>query len=253
MTITKDSPEVQQILASELDRVRGELQMEYDAKLGEAYNTIENLTSDIQATETRLAAAEKVGGELLSRLKEANIKVAAYSESAEGSIGLFDRYETAKKVIEELVARVRQLKAYEARSHAATKLLSEVVARVKRQGLMSHIDRLLANESKEVAAAMKPVLMKCESIAEANEQFSSIKMLNESVSRASRPALTESKEKPAATVTKTVKSEGGLPTPQTVTEQTSLNEGKEPQAPASADATIARSILRRMNVPSMVQ
>lgn len=236
-TITLENAAVKNLVAAEVARVSAS----YDDKLATAYGQLERLREDLKAAEAKYSAAEALGTELLARNKENELCLKAYKESVDSKFSLHDRYEAAKKVIDELVNRVRQLKVFEKRSSAADRLLAEFVARNRRARLVQHVENLLKHEDAERSKKMKLALLRCESIAEANEQYSVFKTLSEETKTTKAP-VEETKE------TKEVKTEGPLPKVGAVLEQTSVADKTPTTTSVNEDQDVERTrlMLKRM-------
>ena len=220
-------------------------------RLANAYQQVEGLRDELENVEQKYTAAEQIGQELLSRNKEYEIKLSAFQESVDSKFPLNDRYEAAKKVIDELVQRVRSLKVVESRCDAAERLLTELVARCRRDRMVRHVDTLLANESREVGRALRPILLKSNTLGEANEQYSAFKLLEGKTSRKSSVVESAKPETPQFKPLRQVKSEGALPIGNTVEEQTSLVEGTAFEFSAEGTSLnesvlTARALMKRM-------
>lgn len=245
-TEQKINEKAREIAASEVQRVREE----YEGHLAEAVSTINALQDSLGDAEVRYEKAESVGKELLSRVKELQIKCEAYknhieensqTQSEDGDNELSVKFDISKQIIEELVSRVQRLMACEQRAVAAEALLGEAVSRIRRDRLVDHVDRLIsaAGISEGVAKKIKPMLLEAETPQEANAKFSSIYgLLSEGTG--TKPAPVTKKEK--------VRSEGALPSNNQVVEQTLTGDPNESQRideAGSAARTLARQVLKR--------
>jgi len=250
--ITKDLPEVRQIVADALAAQASQ----FDTQFKTATETIDELRRQLAEAEDRNSASADVGNELVSQLKEAQIKLDAYKGAANGSGDLIERFENAKAVIEELVSRVRGLRYAEARADAAEKLLSEVVARTQRDRLMQHVDRLTQSLPESIKPKMREMLAEATSIADANRRFSALStMINEAgvskpvVEDTETPAAPRTESaRPAATAQTTKPStDGALPAAGAV--QETLNESTEQgrAQQVNEQTMIARGLVRRLN------
>jgi|WetSurSiteA1Bulk_404760.scaffolds.fasta_scaffold00002_54 predicted nucleic acid-binding Zn-ribbon protein len=205
-----------ELAASEVQRVRDE----YERRIAEAVSTIDGLQDELEAVNNRYARAESIGKELLSQVKELQIKNEAYKDHIEQELSeeedeeghtLSEKFEVSKKIIDELVGRVQRLMVYENRSNAAEKLLGETIARIRRDRLVSHVDNMLANSGlpESVRGKIKPIILEATTAKEANEKFATVYSV-----------LSEGLTKEAPVGKGKVLTNGALPKPESVTEQT---------------------------------
>jgi len=243
MTITKDLPEVRAIVAEAVREHEASLRTQFDTAMSEMVATVESLQQELLASQQRNEAADLVGNELVSQLKETNLKLTAYSTANSGGHDVLQKFDTAKGVIEELIEHVRSLRYAEARADAAERLLSEVVARTQREHLMAHVDRLLQVVPEEHVGRVKPFLTEASSIAEANRRFSTV----------TAALITEAPEteQPAA-----VRTDGALPPTAghhaaALTESTTLvgtpTQGTQAGQQVNESVNITRAMVRRLS------
>ncbi len=245
-TITKDQPEVQQIVADALRDQASQLRQGFEDVVNDQNTTIKGLQTEATELEARNLAAKEVGTELVSQLKEAQIKLEAYKSHNEGTDDdLQERFDTAKQVIEELVNRVRGNKYAEARADAAEKLLAEVVARSQREKLMGHIDTLIQSVPEAAQESVKGFLAEAQSISDANRRFSMLSGLMQETALGEQTNEPEPTQEPARQVV----TEGTLPQPQTVQESLApaTPQTESTPQPISESLMLSRALTKRLN------
>lgn len=255
-----DSPEIQRLIDGRLR----EMKAEFDAELVAVLQRADALEKEKTSLATSVQNHEQAGRELATRLREATMKVKAYedwaneqSEGGDPSIvdqhnELQGKHSLALQVIDELVCRVRKYKVFEKKSEMAVKVLGETIARERRRDIVDHVNALLYHESETLAAEIRGDLLCCESIADVNKQYGTIKR-----SVGALHGQTRIEESTAMLPTKRMRPEGKMPsTAGQVNEdhQERIDESKLPPSRVAAEGNqinesvaLARQLTRKVN------
>lgn len=243
--LSLEHPEVQTLVRREVEKVREEL----ENRLAEAVAQIDKLRAENSEADEKIVAADKVGEELVSQLKNARFHLGAFKaeegvEMAPTGPEMYDEdhtleqaFDASKEVIEELLQRLEFANESVERAEAAEALLAETIERVRRRGTVEKIDNILANESEELSKRLRPLLAECRSVEEVSQRFETLKgLVNEEVSAPQAPAVEEAVE---------VKSDGSLPTAVTEISEQSL-AGDAAFAIAEEANTVNQDLSRRI-------
>lgn len=250
MQISLDNPEVQTLVRRGVESVRDAL----EGRLAEAAAKIESLTASKREAEDKFDAAEKVGEELVSQLKNARFKLNALSEQVshnqvvsapdmyDDTHTLKEAFDASKGVIDDLLSRLDHADEAVQRADAAEALLAETIERVRRRGAIDKINSILATESASVSQRLRPILSECRSVEEVSRCYDALKsLISESKSTLVRkPIHVEETFEP--------KSDGLLPTvADTLSEQSfaASNAFSLTEASASTNQDLSRRIMRR--------
>jgi Rad3-related DNA helicase len=129
---------------------------------------------ELQEKKEQLEAASKIIEELALREKTARFNARVFREQIELLKPLESRYGAAKEIINEFYHRAQKTQGIRERYRALLKVTEQLVEFVDALKIARQIGRVLANESEDRKALLKPILASCTSAEEVKTKYGQI-------------------------------------------------------------------------------
>jgi hypothetical protein len=241
---------------------------ELQSKLARSMSEADELRAKFIDLEKDAKAANEIGEELTSQLKNARFQLKGYKEHIEaiqkegGVAELYDgehtvkeAFDVSRQIIEELLGQLDGAADLQVRCEAAEEVIAQVRTRERRRAVIEFADKILANESAEVGKKLRPMILEgANSPEDVSRKYSQARaLMTEGVGAAPAAAqVTENDNTKPAPAAIGAKTDGALPTPGQVNEDqesslsTSGKVGGVINEAVSEDQEFSRRVLRRL-------
>lgn len=156
------------------------------------------VSSDLESTKRRLAAAEALLGESAIQARRLKMERDHYLKTLNKLRPIENKYELAKSAITELANKVKALLPEANLRQAAEALLSKVLKKLEGRTKDAFVTKLLAKESMKVQESLRPMLMRCANKQAVTEVFNTFRTaLRETRNEHGKIPITESGQRKA--------------------------------------------------------